>query len=190
MNPYRALPIYSESTIEQYRNRKREENPPHIFAIAERAWVNMREGRESQSVLITYVHLLRCRPRATALTSPALTEESLAPARLRTPRRSSSISLPSLPTPPFLPPPPPPSLLPPSFVVPHPPNRSSARAQARRSRRAKACSSSRSFRRHPSSSPSATPRRCATTIRLALCVRNAVDSPSNPCPDADRPLLS
>lgn len=53
INPYHSLDIYSPAHIEKYRNRRREENPPHIFAIAERAWVNMREGRESQSVLIT-----------------------------------------------------------------------------------------------------------------------------------------
>lgn len=34
---------------------RRDENPPHIFAVAERAWVNMGEERENQSILITYV---------------------------------------------------------------------------------------------------------------------------------------
>ena len=57
VNPYRSLPIYTQATIDSYRNRRKEENGPHIFAIAERAWVSMREGRESQSVLITYVHV-------------------------------------------------------------------------------------------------------------------------------------
>lgn len=58
VNPYCSLPIYSDAHIQQYRNRKREDNAPHIFAVAERAWISMREGRESQSVLITYVSFL------------------------------------------------------------------------------------------------------------------------------------
>ncbi|CDZ97402.1 nonmuscle myosin heavy chain b [Phaffia rhodozyma] len=53
VNPYRSLPIYSQAHIDKYRNRRREDNEPHIFAVAERAWVNMRDERESQSVLIT-----------------------------------------------------------------------------------------------------------------------------------------
>ena len=33
--------------------QRRDENPPHIFAIAERAWTSMGEERENQSILIT-----------------------------------------------------------------------------------------------------------------------------------------
>ena len=53
INPYRNLPLYSDSIVQQYRSHRRDENPPHIFAIAERAWVNMGEERENQSILIT-----------------------------------------------------------------------------------------------------------------------------------------
>jgi myosin heavy chain 9/10/11/14 len=53
INPYQNLPLYSDSIIQQYRSHRRDENPPHIFAIAERAWVNMGEERENQSILIT-----------------------------------------------------------------------------------------------------------------------------------------
>ncbi|KAH9027289.1 myosin II heavy chain [Lactarius hengduanensis] len=53
INPYQSLPLYSDSIIQQYRSRRRDESPPHIFAIAERAWVNMGEERENQSILIT-----------------------------------------------------------------------------------------------------------------------------------------
>jgi len=53
INPYQNLPLYSDSIIQQYRSRRRDGNPPHIFAIAERAWVNMGEERENQSILIT-----------------------------------------------------------------------------------------------------------------------------------------
>lgn len=53
INPYQSLPLYSDSIIQQYRSKRRDENPPHIFAIAERAWVNMGDERENQSILIT-----------------------------------------------------------------------------------------------------------------------------------------
>ncbi|KAF8629720.1 hypothetical protein AX15_003315 [Amanita polypyramis BW_CC] len=53
INPYQNLPLYSDAIIQQYRNKRRDENPPHIFAVAERAWINMGEERENQSILIT-----------------------------------------------------------------------------------------------------------------------------------------
>jgi len=54
MNPYKQLPnLYSDKSVAQYRGRRRDENAPHIFAIAERAWVSMGEERENQSILIT-----------------------------------------------------------------------------------------------------------------------------------------
>ncbi|KAF9519353.1 hypothetical protein BS47DRAFT_1337113 [Hydnum rufescens UP504] len=53
INPYTNLPLYSESVVQQYRNKRKEENPPHIFAVAENAWISMGEVRENQSILIT-----------------------------------------------------------------------------------------------------------------------------------------
>ncbi|KAL1700520.1 nonmuscle myosin heavy chain b [Schizophyllum commune] len=53
INPYQNLPLYTDAVIQQYRNKRRDENPPHIFAVAERAWVNMGDERENQSILIT-----------------------------------------------------------------------------------------------------------------------------------------
>ncbi|OBZ78198.1 Myosin-11 [Grifola frondosa] len=53
INPYQSLPLYSDGIVHQYRGKRRDENPPHIFAIAERAWINMGEERENQSILIT-----------------------------------------------------------------------------------------------------------------------------------------
>ncbi|KAL4250147.1 TRAFAC class myosin-kinesin ATPase superfamily protein [Abortiporus biennis] len=53
INPYQSLPLYSDAIVHQYRGKRRDENPPHIFAIAERAWINMGEERENQSILIT-----------------------------------------------------------------------------------------------------------------------------------------
>ncbi|KDR70292.1 hypothetical protein GALMADRAFT_128012 [Galerina marginata CBS 339.88] len=53
INPYQHLPLYSDTIIQQYRGKRRDENPPHVFAVAERAWVNMGDERENQSILIT-----------------------------------------------------------------------------------------------------------------------------------------
>ncbi|TFL04001.1 P-loop containing nucleoside triphosphate hydrolase protein [Pterulicium gracile] len=53
VNPYQNLKIYTDAFIQQYRHKRRDENPPHIFAVAERAWTNMGEERENQSILIT-----------------------------------------------------------------------------------------------------------------------------------------
>ncbi|PVF93304.1 hypothetical protein CPB86DRAFT_715734 [Serendipita vermifera] len=53
INPYTQLPLYTDAIIEQYRNKRRDDNGPHIFAIAEQAWVNMGAERENQSILIT-----------------------------------------------------------------------------------------------------------------------------------------
>ncbi|KAF8191360.1 nonmuscle myosin heavy chain b [Pholiota molesta] len=53
INPYQHLPLYSDTIIHQYRGKRRDENPPHVFAVAERAWVNMGDERENQSILIT-----------------------------------------------------------------------------------------------------------------------------------------
>ncbi|KAI6130938.1 P-loop containing nucleoside triphosphate hydrolase protein [Pisolithus croceorrhizus] len=53
INPYQNLPLYTDAIIQQYRNKRRDENPPHIFAVSERAWVNMQNERENQSILIT-----------------------------------------------------------------------------------------------------------------------------------------
>lgn len=53
INPYQNLPLYTDAIVQQYRNKRRDENPPHLFAVSERAWVNMQNERENQSILIT-----------------------------------------------------------------------------------------------------------------------------------------
>jgi myosin protein heavy chain len=56
VNPYRDLDgYYSPQAVAQYMNRRREENPPHIFAVAQQAWAQMISERESQSILVTCV---------------------------------------------------------------------------------------------------------------------------------------
>ncbi|PIO29807.1 hypothetical protein AB205_0068440, partial [Aquarana catesbeiana] len=41
VNPYKALPIYSEKIIDMYKGKKRHEMPPHIYAIADTAYRSM-----------------------------------------------------------------------------------------------------------------------------------------------------
>lgn len=47
------MPIYTPSIIASYKSRRRTENPPHVYAVAEQAWQNMVGEREGQSILIT-----------------------------------------------------------------------------------------------------------------------------------------
>ena len=53
VNPYHALPIYTDAIVATYKGRRREENAPHVFALADGAMRNMLEHRENQSLLIT-----------------------------------------------------------------------------------------------------------------------------------------
>lgn len=53
INPYKWLPIYTENDIQMYRNKKRSECSPHIYAIADRAYHQMMKHDEDQSILIT-----------------------------------------------------------------------------------------------------------------------------------------
>ncbi|XP_077305051.1 myosin-11 isoform X1 [Lithobates pipiens] len=53
VNPYKALPIYSEKIIDMYKGKKRHEMPPHIYAIADTAYRSMLQDREDQSILCT-----------------------------------------------------------------------------------------------------------------------------------------
>lgn len=47
------LPIYTEKIIELYKGKKRHEMPPHVFAIADKAYRSMLTEREDQSILCT-----------------------------------------------------------------------------------------------------------------------------------------
>ncbi|KAG4301526.1 hypothetical protein PCK1_002011 [Pneumocystis canis] len=53
VNPYKSLPIYTDEYINTYRNSKRSDSKPHIYAITDLAFHNMLKMRENQSILIT-----------------------------------------------------------------------------------------------------------------------------------------
>lgn len=41
INPYKWLPIYTETMIKMFMGRRRNEMPPHLFAVADEAYRNM-----------------------------------------------------------------------------------------------------------------------------------------------------
>merc|ERR1711872_35268 len=53
INPYKRFPIYTLRTMEMYVGKRRNECPPHIFAIAEGAYQGMMNSGCNQSILIT-----------------------------------------------------------------------------------------------------------------------------------------
>ncbi|XP_031624288.1 myosin heavy chain, muscle isoform X20 [Contarinia nasturtii] len=53
INPYKRYPVYTNRCAKMYRGKRRNEVPPHIFAISDGAYVNMLTNHENQSMLIT-----------------------------------------------------------------------------------------------------------------------------------------
>ncbi|CAL4062729.1 unnamed protein product [Meganyctiphanes norvegica] len=53
VNPYKRYPIYTGRAAKIYMGKRRNEVPPHVFAISENAYANMRQNSQNQSMLIT-----------------------------------------------------------------------------------------------------------------------------------------
>eukprot|EP00038_Savillea_parva_P006148 m.161964 g.161964 ORF g.161964 m.161964 type:complete len:1355 (+) comp12131_c0_seq1:60-4124(+) len=53
VNPFQRLPIYTDDVINAYKGRRREDRPPHIFAVADQAYRDMMQLNEDQSILCT-----------------------------------------------------------------------------------------------------------------------------------------
>lgn len=58
VNPYEILPIYRNTEIIEYRNKKIGELPPHIFAIGDGSYTEMRETKKDQCIVIRYVKVI------------------------------------------------------------------------------------------------------------------------------------
>ncbi|KAJ4296289.1 class II myosin [Kalmusia sp. IMI 367209] len=53
VNPFRDLGIYTDQVLDSYRGKNRLEVPPHVFAIAESSYYNMKAYKENQCVIIS-----------------------------------------------------------------------------------------------------------------------------------------
>ena len=53
VNPYKRYPIYTTRVSKIYMNKRRNEAPPHLWAIAEGAYRNMLQNKKDNAMLIT-----------------------------------------------------------------------------------------------------------------------------------------
>ena len=53
VNPFRDLGIYTDEVLDSYRGKNRLEVPPHVFAIAESSYYNMKAYSENQCIIIS-----------------------------------------------------------------------------------------------------------------------------------------
>lgn len=54
INPYKDIPeLYSSKTIKSYQGKSLGEMPPHVFAIADKAFRDMRVFKQSQSIIVS-----------------------------------------------------------------------------------------------------------------------------------------
>lgn len=86
INPYKHVKIYSDTIADCYKGRKRNEVPPHIFAVADEAYRNMLQNKEDQSILCTYAITI-------TIHDFVLTAVNQEPEKLRTQKSWFSISL-------------------------------------------------------------------------------------------------
>ncbi|KAJ9137606.1 Myosin i myo5 [Coniochaeta hoffmannii] len=53
VNPFRDLGIYTDEVLRSYQGKNRLEMPPHVFAIAESSYYNMKAYKDNQCVIIS-----------------------------------------------------------------------------------------------------------------------------------------
>ncbi|ORX51799.1 hypothetical protein BCR36DRAFT_582836 [Piromyces finnis] len=53
VNPYKKLDIYSEKYIDRYRGKNIYELPPHIYSVADTAFLNLRDLGQDQCIIIS-----------------------------------------------------------------------------------------------------------------------------------------
>lgn len=52
VNPYQLLPLYTVDQIRLYCNKRIGELPPHVFAIADNCYFNMKRNKRDQCCVI------------------------------------------------------------------------------------------------------------------------------------------
>lgn len=52
VNPYQLLPLYTTEHVHMYTDRRLGELPPHVFAIADGCFFNMRRNKKNQCCVI------------------------------------------------------------------------------------------------------------------------------------------
>lgn len=53
VNPYKVFPIYTNEIMAKYQNKKMSDMPPHVYAVAEAAYVNVQRANKNQSCVIS-----------------------------------------------------------------------------------------------------------------------------------------
>ena len=53
VNPYKNFDIYNDEYVEEYRGRELQERPPHIFALADAAYYDMKRLLADSCIVIT-----------------------------------------------------------------------------------------------------------------------------------------
>ncbi|KJE93198.1 myosin-Ib [Capsaspora owczarzaki ATCC 30864] len=53
VNPFKNIPIYTDAHIQNYSGKQMYESEPHIFALADEAYRNMRDRAQDQCIIIT-----------------------------------------------------------------------------------------------------------------------------------------
>eukprot|EP00002_Diphylleia_rotans_P018353 TRINITY_DN3556_c0_g3_i2.p1 TRINITY_DN3556_c0_g3~~TRINITY_DN3556_c0_g3_i2.p1 ORF type:complete len:1043 (-),score=218.53 TRINITY_DN3556_c0_g3_i2:82-3210(-) len=53
INPYKSVPLYSDELVQKYRGKAIGRLPPHVYAVADRAYRSMKADKTSQSILIS-----------------------------------------------------------------------------------------------------------------------------------------
>lgn len=52
VNPFQMLPLYTPEQVQIYYSRHMGEQPPHVFAIANSCYFNMRKNKRDQCCII------------------------------------------------------------------------------------------------------------------------------------------
>ncbi|KAF7281466.1 hypothetical protein GWI33_004713 [Rhynchophorus ferrugineus] len=53
INPYEFLPIYTNNLINEYRGKRFDEMPPHIFAVGDNSYTDMKKTKKDQCIVIS-----------------------------------------------------------------------------------------------------------------------------------------